>query len=124
MNLARTTPEFPIYSCQLRRFIRHLFVGEIITVRSGNLAPDHSDLGASLLVLCAVDIGDTLAKVEAMTAVRTIVFAVLTNSRCYILGSIGVINSLQLEQTDSGVSGVSVSLVAQVATPIVITRQS
>ncbi len=35
------------------------------TVRAGDLAPDHADLGATDLLLAAVDESDTLAKVEA-----------------------------------------------------------
>lgn len=37
----------------------------IITVWSGNLAPDDTDLGSSDLLLASVDEGDLLAKVEA-----------------------------------------------------------
>lgn len=33
---------------------------------SGNLAPDHADLGAADLLLATVDEGDLLAKVEAV----------------------------------------------------------
>lgn len=32
---------------------------------SGNLAPDHADLGAADLLLASVDIGDLLASIEA-----------------------------------------------------------
>lgn len=35
------------------------------TVRPGDLAPDHADLGAADLPRCAVDVGDLLAQVEA-----------------------------------------------------------
>ena len=37
----------------------------VFTVRAGNLAPDHADLGSADLLLAPVDIGDLLAKVEA-----------------------------------------------------------
>jgi hypothetical protein len=37
----------------------------IFTMRAGDLAPDHADLGAADLLLAPVDIGDLLAKVEA-----------------------------------------------------------
>lgn len=36
-----------------------------ITMRSGNLAPDHSDLGTPDLLLAPVDVGNLLAKIEA-----------------------------------------------------------
>jgi hypothetical protein len=38
----------------------------IFTVRAGDLAPDHADLGAADLLLAPVDIGDLLAEVEAI----------------------------------------------------------
>lgn len=33
---------------------------------SGNLAPDHADLGAADLLLASVDVGDLLASIEAI----------------------------------------------------------
>ena len=41
------------------------------TVRPGDLAPDHTDLGSSDIFLALVDICDLLAEVEAGTTVRT-----------------------------------------------------
>ena len=40
------------------------------TVGSGDLAPDHSDLGAADLLLRLVDVRDLLAKVEAVCVRR------------------------------------------------------
>lgn len=39
-------------------------------MRPGDLAPDHADLGATNLLLAAVDIGDALAEVEAVSPVN------------------------------------------------------
>lgn len=61
---------------------------------SSDLAPDHSDLGAADLLLRLVDVRDLLAKVE--------------------VGSAGVIDALDLDQTRLGVGGVLVPLVAEV----------
>lgn len=65
-------------------------------MRPGDLAPDHADLGATNLLLAAVDIGDALAEVE--------------------VGSSSVINALDLDQAGLGVGGVTATLIAQVAT--------
>lgn len=48
------------------------------TVRAGDLAPDHANVGAADLTLGAVDESDLLAKVE--------------------VGGLGVINTLDLDQ--------------------------
>lgn len=69
-NLARTTPELPVKSSQHSTFYPGRWEKRIITVRPGNLAPDHADLGAADLLLAAVDIGDALAKVEAVFPVN------------------------------------------------------
>jgi hypothetical protein len=37
-------------------------------VWSGNLAPDHADLGAADLLLASVDVGDLLASIEAIVS--------------------------------------------------------
>lgn len=37
----------------------------VITVGTGDLAPDHADLGAADLLLGLVDVGNLLAEVEA-----------------------------------------------------------
>ena len=39
----------------------------VITVRTGDLAPDDADLGAADLLLATVDESDLLAEVEAIT---------------------------------------------------------
>lgn len=41
-------------------------------MRSGNLAPDHADLGAADLLLATVDEGDLLAEVEAVFALTLV----------------------------------------------------
>jgi len=63
-------------------------------VRAGDLAPDDADLGTADLLLSLVDVGDLLAEVE--------------------VGSVGVINSLDLDQTRLGVGDVTATLVAKV----------
>lgn len=67
-----------------------------VTVGSGDFAPDDANLGSSDLLLRLVDIRDLLAQVE--------------------VGGVGVINTLNLDQTRLGVGGVSVALIAQVTT--------
>jgi hypothetical protein len=67
------------------------------TVRAGDLAPDHPDVGAADLTLGTVNESDLLAKVEA--------------------GGLGVVNALNLHQGGVGVGGVLGALVAQVASP-------
>jgi hypothetical protein len=65
-NLARTTPELPGVKSQswleqdTTRRIR------VITVRTGNLAPDDADLGTADLLLALVDVGNLLSEVEAI----------------------------------------------------------
>lgn len=61
---------------------------------SGNLAPDHADLGAADLLLASVDIGDLLASIE--------------------VGSGCAINTLDLDQAGARVGDVTRALVAQV----------
>lgn len=65
VNLARTTPEFPSIPCQYNGHLEVCFKMRI-TVRSGDLAPDHTDLGTPDLLLASVDKGDLLAEVEAI----------------------------------------------------------
>jgi hypothetical protein len=65
-------------------------------VRTGDLAPDHADLGAADLPLCAVDIGDLLAEVE--------------------VGALGVIDTLNLDEAGGRGLNVARTLVAQVTT--------
>jgi hypothetical protein len=60
----------------------------------GDLAPDHADLGATDLLLGAVDVGDLLALVEA--------------------SGVGVVDALNLDERGAGLGGVTRALVAQV----------
>lgn len=70
VNLARTTPEFPVMQSQpTHRAPRgHRSRGIECTVRAGNLAPDDAELGAANLLLGLVDVGDLLAEVEAVSS--------------------------------------------------------
>ena len=64
-NCALTTPELPVeYSISIP-ILTALLLMLVHTVSSGDLAPDHSDLGSSDLLLTPVDVGDLLSKVEA-----------------------------------------------------------
>lgn len=65
-----------------------------VAVRSGDLAPDHTDLGSADLLLASVDESDLLAKVE--------------------VGGLGVVNTLDLDQAGARVGGVTRALVAHV----------
>ena len=67
-----------------------------VAVRAGDLAPDDADLGAADLLLSLVDVGNTLAKVE--------------------VGGVGVVDTLDLDQTRLGVGDMPATLVAKVAT--------
>jgi hypothetical protein len=67
-----------------------------VSVWAGDLAPDHADLGATDLLLAAVDEGNLLAEVE--------------------VGSIGAVNTLDLDQAGAGGLNMARALVAQVAT--------
>jgi len=69
----------------------------LITVWSGDLAPDHADLGAADLLLAPVDESNLLAEIE--------------------VGGVGVINTLNLDQAGSRAGGVTRALVAQVTSP-------
>ena len=40
-------------------------------MRAGNLAPDDAELGSANLLLGLVDVGDLLAKVEAVSSVSS-----------------------------------------------------
>ena len=66
-------------------------------MRAGDLAPDHTNVGAADLTLGPVNESDLLAQVEA--------------------GSLGVGDTLDLDQAGVGVQVVLATLVAQVATP-------
>lgn len=67
-NWARTTPELPGFVSPLSLNLRPslLPVPLIHTVRTGNLTPDHPDVGTPNLTLCPVDESNLLAQVEAM----------------------------------------------------------
>lgn len=65
-----------------------------VSVWSGDLAPDHADLGAADLLLAPVDESNLLAEIE--------------------VGGVGVINTLNLDQAGSRAGGVTRALVAQV----------
>lgn len=67
-----------------------------VSVGAGDLAPDDAELGSANLLLGLVDVGDLLAKVE--------------------VGSVGVVNTLDLDQTGLGVRRVAVTLVGKVTT--------
>jgi len=67
-----------------------------VAVRAGDLAPNDADLGAADLLLALVDVGYSLAEVE--------------------VGGVGVVNTLNLDQTGLGVGDVPATLVAEVAT--------
>lgn len=63
-NFARTTPELPgnaFVSCWLLPVWKSSGWFVIFTMRPCDLAPDHPDLGSTLLLLAPVDVGDLLA---------------------------------------------------------------
>jgi hypothetical protein len=70
----------------------------ICTVNAGDLAPHDSDLGATDLLRGAVDEGDLLSEVEA--------------------AGLGVVDTLNLDQTGVGVGVALASLVAEVTSPV------
>lgn len=119
VNLARTTPEFPGMQSQHARPGRKglVVLGVVCTVGAGDLAPDDAELGSANLLLGLVDVGDLLAKVEAVSSVSS---GSRVNSRLGdILGSVGVVNTLDLDQAGLGVRRVAVTLVGKVTTPVV-----
>jgi hypothetical protein len=67
-------------------------------VNAGDLAPHDSDLGATDLLRGAVDEGDLLSEVEA--------------------AGLGVVDTLNLDQTGVGVGVALASLVAEVTSPV------
>ncbi len=68
-NFARTTPELPIPLSAKAQSISVCLESHEHTVRAGDLAPDHTDLGPANLLLSPVDVRDLLAKVEAYSRV-------------------------------------------------------
>ncbi len=87
------------------------------TVGAGNLAPDHADLSSANLLLSPVNVRDLLAEIEAIS-LQSVGFLRLRDSGKCVLGGIGVIDALDLDQAGLGVGGPSATLVAEVATPI------
>lgn len=90
----------------------------LCTVRAGDLAPDHADLGAANLLLSLVDERDLLAEVEAVDR--------SSESGPYyqhklgnLLGSVGAVDTLDLDQARGRVGNVTGTLVGKVATPVV-----
>lgn len=83
---------------------------------SGDLAPDHADLGAADLLLAPVDESNLLAEIEAIMTV-SIQTDWEHSSHVDILGGVGVINTLNLDQAGSRAGGVTRALVAQVTSP-------
>ena len=83
---------------------------------TGNLAPDHPDLGAADLLLALVDVGNLLAEVEATFVLARSVLAAFLRSR-NVLGSLSVVDTLDLDQAGAGRLVVSATLVAQVTSP-------
>lgn len=83
---------------------------------SGDLAPDNADLGSTDLLLAPVDVGDLLAQVEAIALVN--IPSLHTVPMIHdVLGSLGVINTLDLDQAGTGMGVAATTLIAQVATP-------
>lgn len=117
-NLARTTPELPrsepLVRCCLSNISR--FPGSQRTVRAGDLAPDHADLGSTDLFLALVDERNLLAKVEAVSLSAP--HSPPGPSLGDLLGGSGVVNTLDLDQAGLGASGVAGALVGKVATPM------
>jgi len=70
-NLARTTPELPRETVSVFCGLKNTMMQIVHTVRAGNLAPDHADLGAADLLLALVHKGDLLAEVEAVIMVSS-----------------------------------------------------
>ena len=84
---------------------------------TGNLAPDHPDLGAADLLLALVDVGNLLAEVEATANVSSIGIRGRFLPSRDVLGSLSVIDTLDLDQAGAGRLVVSATLVAQVTSP-------
>lgn len=84
-------------------------------MRAGDLAPDHSDLGAANALRSLVDERNLLAEVEAVQSSDTAV--VRGRAGGDLLGSLGVIDTLDLDEAGLRVDGVAATLVGEVATP-------
>lgn len=94
-----------------------MVLGVVCTVGAGDLAPDDAELGSANLLLGLVDVGDLLAKVEAVSSVSA--GSRVDARQRDILGSVGVVNTLDLDQAGLGVRRVAVTLVGKVTTPVV-----
>lgn len=118
-NLARTTPELPRSRSSVLRCLSMVsrFGEAQRTVRAGDLAPDHANLGSTDLLLGLVDERNLLAKVEAVSLSAPDVPP--ASSLGDILGGVGVVNTLDLNQAGLGAGGVSGTLVGKVATPVI-----
>ncbi len=84
---------------------------------TGNLAPDHTDLGSTNLLLSPVNVRNLLAKVEAVSAP----VSVISHSPCYwakthLAALVSSTPSILIKLV-LGVGGPSATLVAEVATP-------
>lgn len=95
-------------------------------MRAGDLAPDHSDLGTADLLLSLVDVGDLLAEIEAVWLSEPGTHTQTSPKSCSddVRGSVGVVDTLDLDQAGAGVGDMSATLVGQVATPMNYLRQS
>lgn len=85
------------------------------TVWSGNLAPNNPDLWSSDLLLCAVDESNLLSEVEANNPSVSNPYGLV--SVCNVLGRVGVVNALDLDQAGTWGSVALSTGVAQVTTP-------
>ena len=92
-------------------------------MRAGDLAPDDADLAAADLLVAAVDESNTLAEVEAAKKKHTTLvyrlggFFVSLPGEFDVLGTLDVVNALNLDQASARVSDVTRALVAQVTSP-------
>lgn len=124
-NLARTTPELPgrrvRITVGLKRIFQSIVCGSKHTVRAGDLAPDHADLGATDLLGTAVNESDTLAEVEAgftRLADARIARCVFRISEEDLLGALDIVDTLNLDEGGAGTGNVTRALVAQVTSPV------
>lgn len=87
-------------------------------MRAGDLAPNDADLGTADLLLSLVDERNLLAEVEAVSLSALVIPPRL---RAWdLLGGVGVINTLDLDQAGLGAGGVAGTLVGKVATPVIV----
>lgn len=90
-------------------------------MRAGDLAPDDADLGTADLLLAPVDESNLLSEVEAIERCQYLDRHVKEKKPFLcgvdILGGVGVINTLDLDQAGARAGGVTRALVAQVTSP-------